>query len=186
MGLSEKMMRDRKFREGFSCLRSFDLSFDAWQYYTQLEELADLAKAFPDTIIIVNHTGGPLGLGRHTEKPEEVFREWKRGIKALAPCPNVFMKLGGLGMPRCGFGWHEQDRPPGSEELARAMAPFILSCIDAFGVERCMFESNFPVDKVSCSFRVLWDAFKRISERFTPQERAALFHDTAVRVYRLK
>ena len=115
----------------------------------------------------------------------DVLNDWKRGIVALAACPNVVVKLGGLGMPRSGFGWHEQAVPPASTELAEAMAPYYRWCIECFGVERCMFESNFPVDKISFSYTVIWNAFKRIAEDFSQQERNALFNDTAVKVYRL-
>ncbi len=111
--------------------------------------------------------------------------DWRRGIEAVAACPNVVMKLGGLGMPRCGFDWHARTQPIGSEELAAAMAPFITHCIEQFGPERCMFESNFPVDKVSFSYHVLYNAFKRSAQPYTATERATLFHDTAVRVYRI-
>ena len=148
-------------------------------------ELADLARTFPDTPIVVNHTGGLLGIGSYTGKREEIFREWKKGIATLAACPNVVMKLGGLGMPRCGFDWSKRTTPPESTELAEAMAPYYLWCVEQFGVERCMFESNFPVDKISYSYTVIWNAFKRISRGFSAEERAALFNDTAVRVYRL-
>ena len=95
------------------------------------------------------------------------------------------VKLGGLGMPRCGFGLHERPDPPTSEELAVTISPYIHWCIEQFGVERCMFESNFPVDKVSFSYGVMWNAFKRLTKAFSAGERAALFHDNAVRVYRL-
>ena len=186
MGKGKGTMMESKFREGFACLQRYGLSFDAWQYYTQLSELADLARAFPDTPIIVNHTGGILGIGPYAGKRDESFKEWKRGVTELAFCPNVMMKLGGLGMPRCGFGWHEQAKPPTSTELAAAMAPYYLFCIEVFGAERCMFESNFPVDKISYSYTVLWNAFKRICEGFSPTERSALFHDTAARAYRLE
>ncbi len=185
MGKGKGMMGGTRFREGFACLQRYGLSFDAWQYFTQLMELADLARAFPDTPIIVNHTGGILGVGSYAGKREALFQEWKRAVTELASCPNVMMKLGGLGMPRCGFGWHEQVEPPSSTELAAAMAPYHLYCIEVFGAERCMFESNFPVDKISYSYTVLWNAFKRICEGCSPGERSALFHDTAVKAYRL-
>ena len=174
-----------KFREGFGYLRRYKLSFDAWLYHPQLTDLVKLARAFPDTPIILNHIGGPLGAGPYAEKREEVFREWKQGISELATCPNVVVKLGGLGMPRNGFGWHERAKPPGSAELAEKMAPYYLWCIEKFGTKRCMFESNFPVDRVSYSYTVAWNAFKRIARGFSPSERADLFHDTAVKVYRL-
>jgi L-fuconolactonase len=186
MGKGKGMMMDTKFREGFGCLQQYGLSFDAWQYYTQLLELADLARAFPDTTIIVNHTGGLLGVGRYAGKRQEVLQEWKRAMTELASCPNVVVKLGGLGMPRCGFGWHERAKPPNSTELADTMGPYFRFCIEIFGAERCMFESNFPVDRISYPYAVLWNTFKRICEDCSQKERTALFHDTAVRVYRLK
>jgi len=185
MGNAMGMMLESGFRQGIACLRNYGLVFDAWQYFTQLMELKDLAENFPDTTIVVNHTGGPLGVGGYRGKHEEVFNGWKKNIAELSKCPNVFMKLGGLGMPRCGFGWHEMSKPPDSMQLAAAMRPYFNFCIEKFGIERCMFESNFPVDKVSCSYTVLWNAFKQISNGFSPDERAALFHDNAVRVYRL-
>ncbi|GAJ10431.1 unnamed protein product, partial [marine sediment metagenome] len=142
------LLLNPKFREGFACLQKYNLSFDALVlYHSCLMELVDLARAFPDIPIIVNHTGDPRGTGPYAGKREEVFQEWKRGIAALANCPNVVMKLGGLGLPLCGFGWHERATPPGSAELAEAMAPYYRRCIEQFGVDRCMFESNFPVDK---------------------------------------
>lgn len=179
------LLLDPKFREGFAYLQKYNLSFDAWLYFPQLMEMVDLARAFPDTAIIVDHIGGLVRVGPYAGKDDEVFRDWKRGISALATCPNVSVKLGGLGTPRCGFGWYEQPTPPGSTEVAKAVAPYFNWCIEQFGVERCMFESNFPVDKASFSYTVMWNAFKRFSESFPSQERAALFHDTAVKVYRL-
>lgn len=179
------LLLDPKFQEGFACLQKYGLSFDAWLYHTQLMELVDLARAFPDIPIILDHIGSPIGSGPYAGKRKEVFQEWKSGIAVLATCLNVVVKLGGLGMPLCGFGWHEQATPPNSAELANAMAPYYRWCIEQFGVNRCMFESNFPVDKISYSYTVLWNAFKRISKGFAPEDRAALFHDTAVKVYRL-
>ena len=179
------LLLDPKFREGFAYLQKYNLSFDAWLYFPQMMELVDLARAFPDTSIVVDHIGGLVRVGPFAGKDDEVLRDWKRGIDALAACPNVSAKLGGLGTPRCGFGWFEQAAPPGSVEMAKGLAPYFNYCIEQFGAERCMFESNFPVDKASFSYTVMWNAFKRLSKDFTPQERAALFHDTAARVYRL-
>jgi L-fuconolactonase len=179
------VLAEPEFRKGFACLHRYNLSFDAWLYHTQLPGLAALARAFPETPIVLDHIGGPIGIGPYAGKRREVFQDWKQGIAALATCPNVMVKLGGLGMPLGGFGWHEQPVPPGSAKLAAAMAPYFHWCIEQFGVERCMFESNFPVDKASCSYTVLWNAFKRIAKNFSTGERAALFHDTAVRFYRL-
>ncbi|MFC1990196.1 amidohydrolase family protein [Chloroflexota bacterium] len=179
------LLLDAKFREGFACLQNYHLSYDSWLYHPQLMELVDLARAFPETPIVVNHIGYPLGIGSYVGKREVVFQDWKHGITALADCPNVVVKLGGLGMPNCGFGWHDRTTPPSSVELAEAVAPYYLYCIEQFGVGRCMFESNFPVDKMSYSYTVLWNTFKRISKDFSPEERAALFHNTAIKVYRL-
>ena len=181
----EGLLLDSKFREGFACLQKYGLSFDAGLYHTQLMELVDLSRAFPDIAIIVNHTGCPINIGPYAGKQEEVLEEWKRGITALASCPKVFIKLGGLGMGIFGFGWHQRATPPGSTEMAETMAPYYLWCIEQFGADRCMFESNFPVDKMSYSYTVLWNAFKRISEGFSPEQRSALLHDTAARAYRL-
>jgi L-fuconolactonase len=179
------LLMEDKFREGFSCLRKYGLTFETFIYHPQLAEFLDLARAFPDIPIVLNHIGGPLGIGPYAGKRAEVFQEWKRNMGLLAACPNVFLKLGGLGMPVCGFDWSKRKAPPHSSELAEAMAPYYLWCIEKFGVERCMFESNFPVDKASYSYTVLWNAFKRICSGFSAGERAFLFSKTAIKVYRL-
>jgi predicted TIM-barrel fold metal-dependent hydrolase len=162
------------------------LSFDAWLYHPQIPELTDLARAFPETIIVLDHFGGPLGIGPFTGQADAVFNEWKQSIDALATCPNVVAKLGGINMPLNGFAWHKRDSPPTSTQLADATQRYYLHMVERFGVARCMFESNFPVDKVSCSYAVLWNSFKRIAKGFTSAEKAALFHDTAANVYRLR
>ncbi|MFC1917910.1 amidohydrolase family protein [Chloroflexota bacterium] len=180
------LLLDNTFREGFACLQKYGLSFDAWLYHTQLMELVDLAKTFPDIPIVVDNIGGPLGIGPYATKHDEVFQEWKRGILDLAVCPNVFVKLGGLGIPLCGFDWSKRSAPPTSNELAETIAPYYLWCIEQLGVKRCMFASNFPVDRNSYSYTILWNAFKHISRRFSPQERCALFYDTAVGFYHLE
>ena len=182
---SEHLLSDPAFREGFACLEKGDLSFDAWLYHPQLTELVDLARAFPGVAIVLDHFGGPLGIDVYAGKREEIFVEWKKSVTELAKCPNVVMKLGGLAMPINGWGWHKQAKPPTSEALAEATARYYLFSIEQFGPARCMFESNFPVDKRSCSFRVLWNSFKRIAEGFSPAEKADLFHGTALRVYEL-
>jgi len=173
------------FRAGARELARRGLSFDAWLFFPQLPELADFARAVPDLTIILNHIGGLLREGPYANRDKEVLAAWRSGIAAAAACPNVTVKLGGLGMPRMGFDWHARKTPIGSAELAASMAPFIKHCIDQFGPDRCMFESNFPVDKVSFSYNVLYNAFKRLSSGYSPSERAAMFHDTAVRVYRI-
>ena len=179
------MLADPKFREGFARLEPHGLSFDAWLFHTQIDELTDLARTFENTTIILDHVGGPLGIGPFEGLRDEVFPVWQRSISAIARCPNVYLKLGGLKMPICGFGWHLRPRPPSSLELAETLRPYYLHCIEEFGADRCMFESNFPVDKASCSYTVLWNCFKHLTKGFAESERAALFHDTAVRVYRL-
>jgi len=182
----KELLLDPKFREGFACLQKYNLSFDAFFFHPQLKEVVDLAIAFPHITIIVDHIGSPLGIDSYVGKREEVFQDWKRGIGMLATCPNVAIKLGGLGRPRCGFGWNEQDMPPSSIELSKTMAPYFLWAIEQFGVDRCMFESNFPPDKMSYSYRIIWNTFKCITKDFSANERSALFHDTAVRIYRLE
>jgi len=172
-------------RKGFAHLGELGLSFEAWLYHPQLMELVDLARSFPETTIVLDHFGGPLGIGPYDGRPDEVFEEWKPGIDALAACPNVVAKLGGINMPINGFGWHKREKPPGSEELAAATKRYYERTIEKFGPNRCMFESNFPVDKDSVSYAVLWNTFKRIAAGFREDEKNAMFHDTAARVYRL-
>ncbi len=179
------VLMDAKYREGLACLKKYNLVYDAWQLYPQLPEFIDLARAFPDQPMVLNHIGGMLGVGPYAGRRDEIYAQWQRDIDKVAELPNVFVKLGGLCTPRCGFGWSEQPRPPSSEELAKAFAPYYLHCIEKFGPSRCMFESNFPVDRASSSYNVLWNSFKRLTQKFSPAERAALFHDTAARAYRL-
>ena len=179
------LLLDSQFRQGFACLKQFNLSFDAWLFHPQLADLADLAKSFPDTVIVMDHAGGPLGVGHYAGKRELALQEWKQSTAILAGYPNIYVKLGGLGMEINGFHWSDYPAPPSSAEMARAYAPYFLHCIDTFGVSRCMFESNFPVDKWSCSYNVVWNAFKRITAGFSLDERKALFYDTACRVYRI-
>jgi len=174
-----------QFRAGARVLAQMGLSLEGWLYFPQLPELADFAKAVPDLPIILNHIGGLIRVGPYANRDDEVLATWRRGIAAVAECPNVVMKLGGIGMPRTGFDWHTRDKPIGSEELAEAMAPWMTYCIEQFGPNRCMFESNFPVDKVSYSYNVLYNAFKQLSKDYSAAERAAMFHDTAARVYRI-
>jgi L-fuconolactonase len=134
---------------------------------------------------VLDHVGGPIGVGAYKGRRAEVFQAWRDAIRDIARCPNVNVKLGGLGMKVIGFGFEERERPPGSDELAREWRPYIETCIEAFGVERAMFESNFPVDKQSCSYAVLWNAFKRLAANYSEAEKRALFLDTACRVYRI-
>ena len=176
---------DSTFRAGFRHLAPREMSFEAWCYHPQIDELTDLARAFPDTTIILNHFGGPIGVGPYAGRRDEIFADWSAAIRRLSECPNVMAKLGGLGMPVMGFGFHERETPPDSEGFLAPTRPYFEHVIDCFGVDRCMFESNFPVDKISISYPVLWNAFKRLTATYSASERRALFHDTAVRTYRL-
>jgi L-fuconolactonase len=176
---------DNKFRAGFRHLAALGLSFDAWQLEYQLGELLDLVRAFPKTQVIVNHLGGLFGVGPYAGRQKERFAAWHAHIRALAQCPNVAMKLGGLGMPTCGLPSAFAGTAPISEQLAENWRPYVESCIEAFGPDRCMFESNYPVDFVTAPYPVIWNAFKRIASGATPAEKAALFSKTAARLYRL-
>jgi len=179
------LLKNPEFRAGFAALAPLGLSFDAYLYFTQLDELHDLAKTFPDTTIILNHAGTPLGIGPYEGHRQNVFKIWSESLRRLAGCRNVSLKIGGLGMALCGFGLHEWEHPPGSDDLAELWRPYVEVCIDAFGATRCMFESNFPVDKQSCGYPVLWNAFKKLSATRSAEERTDLFSGTARRVYRL-
>jgi len=180
------LLLDPTFRKGFACLAPLGLSFDAWLFHPQIGELTDLAGAFPDTKIILDHCGGPVGLGRFANRREETFSVWKASIQQIAKCPNVVVKLGGLAMRLLGYDFHERPEPPSSEDVAAAWRPYIETCIEAFGPARCMFESNFPPDKGQCSYQVIFNAFKRIAAPYSEAEKTALFSKTAADVYRLK
>jgi len=179
------LLLDRAFREGFKQLASRGLSFDAWLYHTQIEELIDLANTYSETQIILNHTGGPNGIGPFAGKRQEVFEDWSVGMKKLSNCPNVVVKIGGLGMKVFGFDFTEKALPPNSDDLLMAWKPYAYKCIELFGTNRCMFESNFPVDKGAASYVVVWNAFKKICQNFTENEKSDLFFNTANRVYKL-
>ena len=173
------------FRAGFAQLAPRRLTFEAWCYHRQIPDVTALARAFPDTTIVLDHFGGPVGVGSYAGRAREVHAEWRAAIAELATCSNVVAKLGGINMEVNGFGWHERPRPPSSQELADATRPYYEFTIEKFGVDRCMFESNFPVDAVSASYTVLWNSFKRLTTGYSAADKAKLFHDTAARVYRL-
>lgn len=179
------LLLDPRFREGFACLGKLGLSFDAFLFHPQIPELIDLARAFPDTRIVLDHGGGPIGRASYAKNPQDTFGIWQTHIRELAKCHNVWVKLGGLGMRLSGFDFDQKARPPSSEELARAWDPYIETCIEAFGADRSMFESNFPPDKSSCSYAVLWNAFKRIAASYSESEKVALFSGSARTFYRL-
>jgi predicted TIM-barrel fold metal-dependent hydrolase len=176
---------DAKFREGFAVLGKLGLTFDAWCYHPTLPDLISLARAFPDQPIVLDHCGGPLGVGYYADKRDEIFKDWSRSIRELGTCPNVMVKLGGIGMHINGFGFSKREKPPTSEELAAAWKPYVETCIEAFGPKRAMFESNFPVDKFSGSYRVYWNAFKRLASGASADEKAHLFRESARSFYRL-
>lgn len=176
---------DRKFHEGFAVLGKLGLTFDAFLYHPQLPDLIALARKFPEQPIVLDHCGGPLGTGWYAGKSDEIYASWSADIRELATCPNVFIKLGGLGMRVNGFNFHQMERAPTSEQLATAWKPYIETCIEAFGTNRAMFESNFPVDKLSGSYAVYWNAFKRLAAGASADEKADLFSGSARRFYRL-
>lgn len=173
------------FRAGFARLAPLGLSFDAWVFHPQIGEVTDLADAFPDTVIVLDHCGGVVGIGPYESRRTDILATWSRTVRDLARRPNVHVKLGGLGMRINGFGFERGASPPSSEQLATAWRPYIETCIEAFGPTRCMFESNFPVDKGSYTYGACWNAFKRLTSHASADDRAALFGGTAAEVYRL-
>jgi predicted TIM-barrel fold metal-dependent hydrolase len=183
--VSRHLMLDATFRRGFSRLQAAGLSFEAWLFHPQLADLADLLRAFPGANVVMNHCGGLLGIPPHDGNRAEVFKVWHSHIRDLAQFSNLSVKVGGLGMLYCGWDFHLRELPPSSEELAAAWRPYVEACIEAFGPERCMMESNFPVDKQTCGYTVLWNALKRITQDYSAAEKRALYRDTAARVYRL-
>lgn len=181
----EGLYADPDFRRGVAQLGERGLTYDTWQYHHQLPAFTDLARAVPGTTLVLDHLSTPLGVGRFEGQRESVFAQWKDDIAALAECPNVVAKLGGMAMPDNGWGWQDRARPPGSEEFADVMAPWYHHMIACFGADRCMFESNFPVDRISISYPVLWNGLKKIAANYSEEEKAALFASTARRIYSL-
>ena len=179
------LLADADFRAGFAELAPRGLSFDAWVLEPQLPEVIDLARAFPQTTIVLDHVGSPVGVGAYTGQRAARFEGWREQITALARCENVVAKLGGLGMPFPGFAWSYANRADDYVALAETWAPYLRTCIEAFGVARCMFESNFPVDHFTCDYTTLWNALKYGVRDGSAAEKDALFFDTANRVYRL-
>jgi predicted TIM-barrel fold metal-dependent hydrolase len=179
------IMGDPSWREGFAQLQPLGLTFDALLFHTQIPELIELAREFPQTLIVLNHVGCPIGVGPYATKRDEVFADWSKSIQALSRCDNVTVKLGGLGMHVFGFDFDRRGTPASSQELADAWRPYVETCLAAFGTDRAMFESNFPVDKISCTYKVIWNAFKRLTAGASADEKRALFHDTAAGVYGL-
>ncbi|OWU82937.1 amidohydrolase [Oceanicola sp. 22II-s10i] len=176
---------DATWREGFAQLAPRGLSYDLYAFHTQLTEALDLARAFPDQPIVLNHIGGPLGIKGYASRRDQVFAEWSAAMREIGKCPNVSIKVGGVGMHNLGFGFEHLPAGPTGEQIANAIGPYVETCIEAFGPDRAMFESNFPVDKGAVGYVPLWNAFKRLTANHTAAERAALFAGTADRVYRL-
>ena len=173
------------FRRGVARLGERGYTYDTWHYHHQLQDYAELARAVPGTTMILDHFGTPLGVGPYADRKQEIFAAWKEDIEAIASCPNVVAKLGGLAMPDNGFGWDKRATPPSSDEFCQAQRDYYLHTIECFGPDRCMMESNFPVDRWSLSYPVLFNGLKKIVQDFSASEKAAMFHDTAARVYRL-
>jgi L-fuconolactonase len=188
------LLSDPSFRAGMAALARAGLSYDAWLYHPQLGELVDLARAHDDVPIVLDHLGAPLTIGPYAARGDDVRRDWRTGMTALATCPNVSVKVGGIGMPLMGLGWQRpgsrsrtaSPKQPSSEDVAAAWGEDVRWCIETFGSARCMFESNFPVDKNTVDYTALWNAFMRMTSGASNEEKADLFHRTAARVYRLE
>lgn len=181
----EGLFQDSAFRRGLHRLGELGFSFEAWQYHHQLRDVRDLARACPETTIVLDHFSTPLGVGKYEGKRDDIFNAWKVDMKDLASCRNVVAKLGGLSMVDNGWGYHLGEKPTSSDQIVADQARYYHHTIDAFGPERCMFESNFPVDRASVSYHVLWNAFKKIANRYSETEKDQLFAGTARRVYKL-
>lgn len=179
------MLADTAFRRGYAVLERFGLSFDAFVYHPQLPEVTDLARAHPGVRVALDHVGGYLAIGPYARDPGNTFARWRRDLADLATCENVTVKLGGLARPVAGFNFHEADAPLPSVEMAQAWRPYVETCIEHFGAARCMFESNFPVDKGLASYGLVWNAFKHLAAAYSADEKRALFSGTAARFYRM-
>jgi len=176
---------DPAFRAGVAALGERGLTYDTWHYHHQNQDFAELARAVPDTVMVLDHFGTPIGVGPYASQREQIFQQWTSDVEAISECDNVVAKLGGLAMPDNGFGWHTAERPPTSDEFVEAQRRYYLHTIECFGPDRCMFESNFPVDRLSMSYRVVWNGFKKMIADFSPAERDAMLRGTAARVYGL-
>lgn len=179
------MHADSSFQNGVALLGRKGHSYESWHYHTQLQDFLTLAQAVPDTVMILNHLGHPIGVDRWADKRDEVYAQWKNDMAAIARCENVYLKLGGMAMPDNGWGWHLAERPPTSGEFANAQSPWYRHAVECFGPERCMLESNFPMDRMSLSYQVYWNGVKKIFANFSEYEKTALFSGTATKAYRL-
>ena len=182
---TESIYLEDAFQIGLEQLIKLDLVFDTWHYHNQIKDLTILASNLPDLRIVHDHFGGPLGIGPYAGKQEEIFEQWKEDTSRLAECPNVYAKLGGLAMPVNGWDWHKRELPVTSDELLAKHEKYYTHTIEIFGADRCMFESNFPVDKQSISYHVLWNAFKKMTKDFNEEDKEFLFYKTAKDFYSL-
>ena len=181
----ENLYQHEGFRSGVRLLGKMNLTYDSWHYHYQNSEFADLARAAPDTQMVLDHFGTPLGVGPYANRRDEIFAQWKKDIADIARCENVVAKLGGMAMPDNGFNWHTRDRPATSDEWVNAQSRYYLHAIECFGPDRCMLESNFPVDRRSISYAVLYNGLKKMVAGFSEDEKHAMFRGTAERVYRI-
>lgn len=182
----EGLYESDAYRQGVARLGERGYTFDTWHYHYQNPDFRDLAAAVPGTTMILNHFGTPLGVGPYADQREEIFTQWCDDMAAIAECPNVVAKIGGLAMPDNGFGWHTRALPPSSDEFVKAQARYYHHTIECFGADRCMFESNFPVDRFSLSYHVLWNGLKKIAAKYSEEEQTALLSGTASRVYKIE
>lgn len=181
-----QMMGTNHFRAGLRTLVERDLVFDAWLYHPQLLEVAELAAAMPELTVVVDHLGAPLGVGPYRDIRDQVWADWRSSMQAVAAQPNAVVKVGGIGMDfMYGMGWAGLPVPPGSEEVAAHWSDAVRFCIDTFGPDRCMFESNYPVDRETLTYPVLWNAFQIMADGYSDAEQDDLFSGTATRVYRM-
>lgn len=181
------VMQTPEFQAGVTKLGDMGFSFDAWMYHPQLPQLLAMARAVPNTSIILNHLGGPLGIGGFADDRESAMADWRASMTEVATCDNVTLKVGGIGMDGFyGLGWVDQPAPPDSDTVVEAWQDRVHFCIDTFGPERCMFESNFPVDRQALTYPVLWNALQKMAARYSDAEQDQLFSGTAARVYRLE
>ena len=184
-GAPKDLYEDEAFRKGVARLGERGLTYDTWHYHYQNRSFCELARAVPETMMILDHFGTPLGVGPYASEREAIFETWKEDVAAIAECPNVVAKLGGLAMPDNGFGWDKRPDPPTSDEFVEAQARYYLHMINCLGPERCMFESNFPVDRLSISYPVLWNGLKKIAAGFSNAEQDLMFSGTARRIYQI-
>ena len=173
------------FNKSLKILGEKGLVFEAWQYHHQINQVSILAREHPNLKIVLNHFSGPIGIGPYKDLRNEIFEQWKKDIDELVKNKNVYAKLGGLAMPINGYNFHKQSMPPSSDQIVEAQKNYYDYSIKSFGPERCMFESNFPVDKQSVSYHVIWNAFKKISKDYTEEDKEYLFLKSAENFYSL-